>query len=95
MVVYVWFGCPFEAFTIRGGGRVEVVAVPRTRSTPGGRPVVVAVRLSNSEAADLDARRGHLDRSAFLRWLLLRARKEGLTVPGWEVIEVPALLTED
>ena len=66
----------------------------RTRQTPGGRPVVVAVRLSNEEAADMDARRGEMDRSAFLRWLLLRARKEGLNVPGWSVIDVPALLAD-
>jgi len=67
----------------------------RSRQTPGGRPVVVAVRLSNEEAADMDARRGEMDRSAFLRWLLLRARKEGLSVPGWSVIDVPALLADD
>jgi hypothetical protein len=46
------------------------------------RPNVVCVRLTDAEAAELDAIKGSLDRSAFLRWLLLRARKEGVTFSG-------------
>lgn len=52
----------------------------RPRSTPGGRPVVVAVRLSETEAAHLDNDRGSLDRGAFLRYVLLLARKQGVTL---------------
>lgn len=48
----------------------------RPRSTPGGRPYVVAVRLSEEEFADLNRRRGYLERSAYLRWLLLQDRKK-------------------
>lgn len=58
----------------------------RMKSTAGGRPHVVAVRLSDAELADLDARRGSLDRSAWLRYLALKARKEGFSMP-----EVPPL----
>ena len=47
----------------------------RPASTAGGRPVVAAVRLSVEEAQDLDARRGALSRTEFLRWLLVQARK--------------------
>ena len=52
----------------------------RPRSTAGGRPVVVAARLSVEEAADLDRRRGSLSRAEWLRWLLLRAKKEGVSL---------------
>lgn len=50
----------------------------RPRGTAGGRPVVVGVRLSNEEAADLDSRRGALSRTEFLRWWLLQARKQNI-----------------
>lgn len=56
----------------------------RPRSTAGGRPVVVPVRLSNAEAADLDSARGSLTRSEYLRFVLLRAKKA-----GWSMPEVP------
>lgn len=42
----------------------------------------MATKLSVAEAADLDARRGSLSRAEFLRWLLLRARKEGIGLGG-------------
>lgn len=60
--------------------------MPRPRSAPGGRPVVVAVRLSTAEAADLDKRRGSLSRGEWLRYLLLLARKQGTQMP-----EVPEI----
>lgn len=41
----------------------------------GLRNVVTAVRLSELEAADMDAARGALSRSEYLRMLLLRDRK--------------------
>lgn len=47
----------------------------RRASVAGGRPVVVAVRLSEAEARALDGIRGSLSRSEWLRWLLLRAQK--------------------
>jgi hypothetical protein len=53
----------------------------RPKSTAGGRPVVVPVRLSLAEAEDLDARRGSLTRSEFLRFVLLRTKKEGVAMP--------------
>lgn len=37
----------------------------------GGRDVVVALRLSKREAAVVDAARGSLTRSAWLRWAVL------------------------
>lgn len=37
---------------------------------------MVAVRLSQAEADDLDARRGLLSRSEWLRWMLVKARRE-------------------
>lgn len=46
--------------------------MPRPRSAPGGRPHVVAVRLSGEENELLDRYRGSVDRGAFLRWLLQR-----------------------
>lgn len=46
----------------------------RPPSSAGGRPVVVAVRLTNQEAQDLDRRRGALTRGEWIRWLLTRAR---------------------
>jgi len=55
--------------------------VARPRSTSGGRPHTVCTKLSNAEAAELDALRGSLDRAAYLRWLILRARKMGLGMP--------------
>lgn len=54
----------------------------RTPSAAGGRPVVVCVRLTKAEAADLDARKGSLDRGAWLRWLLLEARKADKRLGG-------------
>lgn len=41
----------------------------------GGRPVVVAVRLSVEEAEVIDAERGRFTRSAWLRLLLLDHEK--------------------
>ena len=57
------------------GHIVYAWAMARPRSAPGGRPRVVAVRLSEEEWRDLEARRGSLDKAAFLRWLLVQARK--------------------
>lgn len=48
------------------------MSVGRNKSVAGGRPIVVAVRLSTAEAARLDALRGGFSRSVYLR-LLLRA----------------------
>lgn len=39
----------------------------------GGRPVVVAVRLSEREAQALDQARGGVSRGVWLRWMLHRA----------------------
>lgn len=50
----------------------------RPKSVSGGRRNVVCVRLSAAEQADLDSRRGSLERGAFLRYLLLQARKQGV-----------------
>lgn len=44
-------------------------------SVPGGRPTVVAVRLSREEEAALDAERGSLSRSEWLRWQIVQARR--------------------
>jgi len=38
------------------------------------RPVVVAVRLTEAEAAWVDSQRKRLTRSEWLRWLLLKER---------------------
>lgn len=54
----------------------------RPRSVAGGRRNVVCVRLSAAEAADLDGRRGALERGAFLRFLLIQARKQGVQFGG-------------
>ncbi len=50
----------------------------RPPKVAGGLRVVVSVRLSEAEAADLDARRGSLARAEFLRYLMIRARREDL-----------------
>lgn len=53
------------------------------RSTAGGRPHVVAVRLSDSEVEQVDAARGSLSRSMYLRKVLLdeqKAAREGRKV---------------
>jgi hypothetical protein len=42
------------------------------------RPVIVHTRLTEEEAADLDSRRGSLNRAEWLRFLNARARKQGL-----------------
>jgi hypothetical protein len=39
----------------------------------GGRPVVVATRLSEAEAREIDAVRGPLSRAEWLRWQAIRA----------------------
>lgn len=41
----------------------------------GRRDVVVAVRLTDAEAADLDSARGSLNRSEYLRVVLMRDRR--------------------
>lgn len=48
----------------------------RPPGVKGGRPIVVGVRLSEAEAADLDKMRGSLNRAEWVRWLVLKARKE-------------------
>ncbi len=40
------------------------------------RTVVVGVRLTKTEAAYLDSQRQHLTRSEWMRWLLMRHKKE-------------------
>jgi hypothetical protein len=55
--------------------QVRRCAVGRNPSVAGGRPVVVAVRLSHAEAQSLDALRGGHNRGTFLRLLLARAEK--------------------
>jgi hypothetical protein len=52
--------------------------VPRPRSVAGGRPVTVTVKLSDAEAQALDAARGGLSRSAYVRERLFT---ETLVVP--------------
>jgi hypothetical protein len=42
----------------------------RPRSVAGGRPVTVTVKMSAHEAATLDAARGGLSRSAYVRRML-------------------------
>lgn len=59
----------------------------RTPSVAGGRPFVVNARLSKVEMDDLDARRGSLDRGAFLRYLLLLARKQDIRLGGIPTVE--------
>lgn len=44
----------------------------------GGRPVVVHTRLTAQEADEMDARRGALSRAAWLRYLMLVARKQDI-----------------
>lgn len=44
-------------------------------SNPRRKTVVVATRLSAAEAAQVDAARGSLTRSEWVRWLLLKERK--------------------
>lgn len=48
--------------------------MPRPRSV-NPRSVVVAVRLTPREAAQVDLARGHLNRGEWLRWLLLKHQK--------------------
>lgn len=50
----------------------------RPRSTAGGRPVPISARFSVEEAQDIDERRGSLSRSEWIRWLVARARREGV-----------------
>lgn len=49
--------------------------MPAHRSTPSGRPHVLAVRLSPQEQAYVDKYRGSLSASAFMRLLILKDRK--------------------
>lgn len=51
--------------------------MPQPLSVAGGRPVVVATKLSLHEAQMLDHLRGGLTRSQYVRWLLLEAEKVG------------------
>lgn len=46
----------------------------RSTGTRGGRPIVVGVRLTAAEAAELDRLRGVMDRGTYLRWLIIKAR---------------------
>lgn len=48
----------------------------RPTSADGGRPIIVAVRLSKAEAADLDSRRGSLSRGQYLRALAKRGGED-------------------
>lgn len=48
----------------------------RPRGSGLGRTVVIAARFSENEASDIDKIRGSLSRSEWLRWLVLKARKE-------------------
>jgi hypothetical protein len=56
-----------------GTERGADMAAPR--SAPQGRPVVAAVRLTEDEAAYIDAKRGVLNRSEWLRLILLAEMK--------------------
>lgn len=47
----------------------------RPKEVEGGRPKVLTVRLSEREAALIDAKRGALSRSAWARWALLELAK--------------------
>lgn len=47
----------------------------RPASRPGGRPNVVSIRLSDAEAAHVDAARGHLTRGEWFRMLLVRDKR--------------------
>jgi hypothetical protein len=55
-----------------GGSSGPAPQAPRRKAVR--KEVVVAVRLTHKEAALVDARRGHLTRSEWLRWLLTRQR---------------------
>lgn len=55
--------------------------MPRPPSTAGGRPHTVCTKLSDAERAEVDARRGMLNRGEFMRWLLVRAVKDDLRMP--------------
>lgn len=71
-------------------GPEEVDSVPHGNP----RPVVVATRLNELEVLDLDRRRGPLTRADFLRWLLLRARREGVSF-GSDTQDVPSKSDSD
>lgn len=47
----------------------------RPQSRPGGRPNIVSIRLSDAEAAEVDAERGVLTRGEWFRLLMVRDRK--------------------
>ena len=53
----------------------------RPRSAAGGRPHVVSVRFSDAEAAEMDRRKGSLTRGEWLRFLALKAAKDGVAMP--------------
>ncbi len=55
-------------------GAMGRVGVARQRSLRP-RVVVVSVRLTRQEAEQIDRARGHLSRSEWVRWLLLRQRR--------------------
>ena len=57
-------------------GKVYDTGVPRPQSVPGGRPHVVNVRLSEAEKQDMDQRRGPLTPSEWVRYLMVRAKRE-------------------
>lgn len=50
--------------------------MPRVPGAPGGRTRRACTALSDEEMADLDERRGPLDVSQFLRYLIVTATKE-------------------
>ena len=80
-IVNAYCGVMGVGSLLRGSDRGFGGVVGRPRSAPGGRPNVLGVRLSDAELADLDARRGSVERGAFLRYLLLRARKADFRLP--------------
>lgn len=48
----------------------------RPKDVAGGRPHMIAVRLSEREMALIDGKRGALSRSAFVRWAVLELAKK-------------------
>lgn len=59
----------------RSGTRLGYPNLVNPPGAAGGRTNVVAVRLTDAEAADMDAERGSLNRSEYLRLILMRDRK--------------------
>lgn len=59
----------------REGVRAGYPHLVKPPGAAGVRKIVVATRLTDPEAADLDFARGHLSRADYLRLLLMRDRK--------------------